>query len=273
MITIEQDVDGPPSRFANWARRATFGAVMLLLVAVISCSTVHRSVVVLPQVPGLKYIGSKECEQCHEQICRDFVTADHARLMAAGTNALAAGCESCHGPCSAHSESGGETLPPYSFAAGRPQASSYGAAIALPTGRSTETMCYQCHGDVRGQFSLADHHPVPEGKMSWHRLPFPAQGFDPQRRRHVPDLGERHLHPLPLAAAGPVRVRARGRAGRLHHLPHAPWFRERKTADRARREPVHEMPFPAGERRGDFDRRLGPYAAAPARHVLDGGLS
>jgi DmsE family decaheme c-type cytochrome len=26
-------------------------------------------------------------------------------------------------------------------------------------------MCYQCHPDVRGQFSLPDHHPAPEGKL------------------------------------------------------------------------------------------------------------
>jgi DmsE family decaheme c-type cytochrome len=27
-------------------------------------------------------------------------------------------------------------------------------------------MCYQCHPDVRGQFSLPSHHPAPEGKLS-----------------------------------------------------------------------------------------------------------
>ena len=98
------------------------GAVTLLL-AVISCRTVNRQVVVLPDVPGAKYIGSKECEQCHDKIYRDFETADHARLMAEGPNALNAGCESCHGPCSLHSDSGGETKPPYSFTAGRPETS------------------------------------------------------------------------------------------------------------------------------------------------------
>jgi formylmethanofuran dehydrogenase subunit E len=39
-----------------------------LALAVISCGTVTRSVVLLPDVPGAKYIGSKECEQCHEEI-------------------------------------------------------------------------------------------------------------------------------------------------------------------------------------------------------------
>jgi predicted CXXCH cytochrome family protein len=143
----------------------TSGAAVLLLVA-ISCQSVNRSVVLLPDVPGAKYIGSKECEQCHDKIYRDFATADHARLIAEGPNALNAGCESCHGPCSIHSESGGEVKPPFSFAAGRPTANSYGARLIVDPPRSKETACFQCHPDVRGQFNLPNHHPVPEGKMS-----------------------------------------------------------------------------------------------------------
>jgi hypothetical protein len=27
----------------------------------------------LPTVPGAEYLGSKECEQCHEKIYRDFI--------------------------------------------------------------------------------------------------------------------------------------------------------------------------------------------------------
>jgi predicted CXXCH cytochrome family protein len=137
---------------------------------------VNRSVVVLPNVPGAHYIGSKECEQCHEKIYRDFATADHARLIAEGTNALNAGCESCHGPCSLHSDSGGETKPPYSFTAGRPVANSFGARLAVDPPRSTETVCFQCHMDVRGQFDLPSHHPVPEGKLSCTQCHSPHKG-------------------------------------------------------------------------------------------------
>jgi predicted CXXCH cytochrome family protein len=137
----------------------------LLLFLVISCGTVSRSVVALPEVPGAKYIGSKECEQCHDQIYKGFATADHARLIAQGTNALGAGCESCHGPCSLHSDSGGEVLPPYSFTAGRPKSDSFGARVALSPARATETVCFRCHADVRGQFSLPNHHPATEEKL------------------------------------------------------------------------------------------------------------
>jgi len=151
-------------------------AVIALSSAAVSCHTVNRSVVVLPDYPGAKYVGSKECEQCHDQIYRDFATADHARLIAAGPNALSAGCESCHGPGSAHVDSGGEILTPFSFTAGRPAATGSGARLAVQPPRATETVCYECHADVRGRFNLPSHHPVPEGKMSCTQCHPPHKG-------------------------------------------------------------------------------------------------
>jgi predicted CXXCH cytochrome family protein len=144
---------------------AILAAACVLVLTAISCRTVSRAVVVLPNVPGANYIGSKECEQCHEEIYRDFATADHARLISDGPNALPVGCESCHGPGSLHSESGGEVMPPYSFTSGRPLAG-LDARLALPPARATEAVCYECHADIRGKFNLPNHHPVPEGKMS-----------------------------------------------------------------------------------------------------------
>ena len=152
---------------AGWKRGMMLVTVVSVFsLVVISCNTVNRSVVMLPNVPGAKYIGSKECEQCHEEIYRGFATADHARLIAQGPNAINAGCESCHGPASLHTESGGEVKPPYSFSSGRPQTTSYGARLAVQPARATETLCFQCHTDVRGKFNLPSHHPVPEGKMT-----------------------------------------------------------------------------------------------------------
>ena len=161
----------------GWVRGlALAGMAVLMVLVVISCGTVNRSVVVLPNVPGAKYIGSKECEQCHEELCRGFQTADHARLMAEGPNALNAGCESCHGPCSLHSDSGGETKPPYSFTAGRPQPGSSAARLTEVPPRSVEKVCYECHLDIRGQFNLPNHHQVPEGRMSCTQCHPPHKG-------------------------------------------------------------------------------------------------
>ena len=143
---------------------AAGGAVLLL--AAVSCGTLGHQAVVLPEVPGAKYVGSADCEQCHDEICRSFKTADHARLVAQGKNGLGAGCESCHGPCSLHEDSGGDVKPPFIFAAGRLQPEALSGRFPLDPARSVENTCYQCHMDVRGQFNLPNHHPVPEGRMS-----------------------------------------------------------------------------------------------------------
>jgi predicted CXXCH cytochrome family protein len=171
-----------PARLLRWllpARRSTallLAAAVFLAFAAISCRTVSRVSVALPNVPGAKYIGSKECEQCHEQIYQDFQTADHAVLTMGGPNTLNAGCESCHGPGSLHSDSGGEVKPPYSFTPGRPIANDLGANPTVSGPRAVETVCYTCHAEVRGQFNLPSHHPVPEGKMSCTECHSPHKG-------------------------------------------------------------------------------------------------
>ena len=151
----------------EWARGlAVISGLLVLGLLVMSCRSVHRAVVVLPEFPEAKYIGSKECDQCHGEIYKSFQTADHARLLIKGPRALEAGCESCHGPCSVHSESGGETKPPYAYSSGRPQAKGSVARPALLPARTKETVCFECHAQVRGLFNLPSHHPVPEGKMT-----------------------------------------------------------------------------------------------------------
>jgi len=159
-------------------RRGTLalGAGALVL-AVISCSTTKRQAVVLPEVPGAKYIGSSECEQCHDEISKSFKTADHARLLALGKNGKDYGCESCHGPASLHSDSGGEVKPPYSFTSGRPQPAGLGARLPATSARAIENVCYTCHLDVRGQFNLPSHHPVPEGQLTCIQCHPPHKGM------------------------------------------------------------------------------------------------
>ncbi len=148
-----------------------------LLLAAISCGTLTRHAVVLPEVPGAHYVGSSACEDCHDDLCRSFKTADHARLIAKGKNGLDGGCESCHGPASLHVDSGGDVKPPYSFSAGRPQAQSLSGRYPLETARAIENVCFQCHMDVRGQFNLPNHHPVMEGRMTCVQCHPPHKGI------------------------------------------------------------------------------------------------
>ena len=133
-------------------QRVRRGTLCLLLVAAavgviaVSCGTVTRTVMSPPNVPGAAFVGSAACVDCHESICKDFKTSTHGGLMAEGTNALPAGCESCHGPGSLHAESG------------EPR------TIVNP--RKSPEVCFECHLDKRGEFNMPSHHPVAEGRMS-----------------------------------------------------------------------------------------------------------
>lgn len=123
------------------------GLVFGLALLAISCVTSNRLIVAPPQIAGATYVGSTECELCHETITQGFLTADHARLQAPGSNATEAGCESCHGPGSKHVESGG-------------------ASHTILNPGKDPTPCFGCHLDKRGQFALPHAHPVLAGKVS-----------------------------------------------------------------------------------------------------------
>jgi DmsE family decaheme c-type cytochrome len=92
-------------------------------------------------------VGSEECALCHEGITTKFASATHAHFKAEGPNAKEIGCESCHGPGSAHVQAGG------------------GAGLIINPRTSPDT-CFQCHLDKRGEFNLPHAHPVLAGNMA-----------------------------------------------------------------------------------------------------------
>jgi DmsE family decaheme c-type cytochrome len=98
------------------------------------------------EVAGAEFVGNETCAMCHEEIVRGFHDATHAALAVRGPAEATVGCESCHGPGSLHFESGGEV-----------------DQIVNP--RSNPETCYDCHGDVRGHFSLPNSHPVSVGPL------------------------------------------------------------------------------------------------------------
>ncbi len=132
---------------AHWKQLALSGCGLLGALALISCMSASQTLVVPPQVPGAKFVGSEACAECHETITKPFRTAAHANLRAKGTNAFEVGCESCHGAGSVHVDAGG----------GR-------GNIINP--RRSPQVCFDCHLDKRGEFNLPFHHPVLEGRIS-----------------------------------------------------------------------------------------------------------
>lgn len=124
-------------------------ATVVAGIALSSCGTVQRTVVVPPHIQGAHFVGNQTCFDCHTNISRSFAQSRHAQIQirqdAKGT---LHGCESCHGPGSLHVESGG----------GR------GKFITNP-GHNPQA-CYECHLQAQAEFHLPHHHPVPEGKMN-----------------------------------------------------------------------------------------------------------
>lgn len=99
-----------------------------------------------PMVPGAEYVGMDTCAGCHEeQAKRIRLTSHFGTSVKEGEQVLGEACESCHGAGSLHVEGQGD-----------------------PTKivRSSENRCFTCHVDIRAQFQLQYHHPVPEGWMS-----------------------------------------------------------------------------------------------------------
>jgi len=135
------------SRAAWKSNTVIFGGLALWGLVLVSCVSVNRTLVAPPSIAGAKFVGSKECAQCHEKLTDGFHDATHAKMLTPGDNAKEIGCESCHGPGSLHAKSGG------------------GAGTIVNPKNSPET-CFQCHLDKRGEFSLPNTHPVLAGKMS-----------------------------------------------------------------------------------------------------------
>jgi len=122
------------------------GLTACVMALLISCSTTTTVVAPL-EIPGAHFVGNRACADCHAGIVRKFPASPHARLQPSQpAMAGQSGCESCHGPGSKHIESGG--LPKF----------------IINPGQSPES-CFQCHLDVRGEFSLPQHHPLIEGRM------------------------------------------------------------------------------------------------------------
>ncbi len=106
--------------------------------------------ITLPSIPGAKYVGPETCAICHQEQYNYFKLTEHANVFLDITDEQAQsgqleGCEVCHGNGSLHVAGMGDK-----------------SKIVLPDADT----CFDCHLDVKGEFMLQHHHPVPEGRMT-----------------------------------------------------------------------------------------------------------
>jgi DmsE family decaheme c-type cytochrome len=139
-------------------------------------------------------VGADVCATCHEEVAKGFASNPHAKMAQMhGANGVT--CENCHGAGKAHVEAGGDVskiFNPSKATAkevdkmclgchqGKHQnfdrsAHAEGNVSCLGChdihGSKEEdllkapqpTLCYQCHTDVKPQFSMPFHHKVNEG--------------------------------------------------------------------------------------------------------------
>ncbi|MGB7546239.1 MAG: DmsE family decaheme c-type cytochrome [Terracidiphilus sp.] len=142
-------------------------------------------------------VGAAACATCHQEVVKNFANNPHSRPapMHGGKGVT---CESCHGPSKQHAEGGDATLifDPASATAkqvnekcqachdarhanfersahGKGNVSCIGCHSIHSAGApdhllklAQPQLCYQCHSDVRPQFSMPFHHKVDEGLVS-----------------------------------------------------------------------------------------------------------
>jgi len=178
------------------------GGSLAFAVIMLSCSTTTRTILAPPSIPGAQFVGSTECATCHEEITRDFASATHARLMAPGSNAKNAGCESCHGPGSLHVQSGG------------------GLHTIVNPGKSPQA-CFQCHLEVRAQFELPHHHPVVEGRMSC------SDCHNPHKGSAIKGGGTNFAQPV--RGGGGELLGQNGTCFQCHSAQRGPWVYEHEA--------------------------------------------
>jgi len=144
--------------------------------------------------PG-DFVGAETCATCHEEVAKGFGSNPHSKL-AEEHGKTGVTCEACHGAGRAHVESGGDVTKIFNPAKASAkdvdakclgchegkhanfERSAHGEANiscvgchSVHAGEDKEhllkaaqpTLCYQCHTDIKPQFSMPFHHKVNEG--------------------------------------------------------------------------------------------------------------
>jgi DmsE family decaheme c-type cytochrome len=144
------------------------------------------------------FVGAETCATCHEEVTKGFASNPHSKLAEAhGKKGVT--CEGCHGAGKAHVDGGGDVTKIFNpakatakevdakclgchqgkhsnfehSAHGEGNVSCIGCHSVHAGGDpehllkvSQPTLCFQCHTDVKPQFSMPFHHKVNEGLVS-----------------------------------------------------------------------------------------------------------
>ncbi len=144
------------------------------------------------------FVGGDTCATCHEEVAKGFQSNPHSKLaLAHGKSGVT--CEGCHGAGKAHVEGGGDKtkilnpgtatvkevdktcLGCHQGKHANFERSAHGEGNVGCTGchsihggadpehllkAAQPTLCFQCHIDVKPQFSMPFHHKVNEGLVS-----------------------------------------------------------------------------------------------------------
>ena len=167
---------------------------------------------------GAQYVGSEACQACHEEMYNQFKKTPHyVTLTKKDYKPEQQGCESCHGPGSAHleAEGGAGSIKSFKTMSSKERAEACLQCHARQDDRlnfkhsehqisqvscdachsphapkvtenllrdETNNLCFTCHAEIRNSFSLPFKHKVKEGVMSCTDCHNQHGGFSAQKR-------------------------------------------------------------------------------------------
>jgi len=179
----------------------------------------------LPDEGGRKFVGSQQCEACHDAVSKTFATSPHAiTQQKTHVTPEARGCESCHGPGSAHIDGGGDKSKIFRFSEESSQRANARCltcheanvnqrqflrsehalnGVSCTTCHSVHQakreyllkakqidLCFSCHTTQRADFMKPFKHRVLEGLISCSDCHNPHGTTTPKQVRATPSQGD-----------------------------------------------------------------------------------